>query len=113
MQHRRFQLYHAGRRICHDPDRVPHPRPFSKSRLCEELKPACDRLGMFLAVSPLTMADLRGPGERTGDLPGVGLRCGPAGYRLPGHPRAGLQEINITDLTTKLIRDKNAGHGVS
>src|SRR5690242_1137178 len=32
---------------------VSHPRPFSKTRLCDELKPACDELGMSMAVRTL------------------------------------------------------------
>lgn len=82
---------------------VSHPRPFSKSRLCEELRPACDRLGMFLAVSPLAMNDA--PRQESqeeiclvsvygADQPGIVFRVT---RELAG------KGINITDLTTKLI----------
>jgi glycine cleavage system transcriptional repressor len=85
---------------------VSHPRPFSKSRLCEELRPACDRLGMFLAVSPLTMADT--PKQESqqeiclvsvygADQPGIVFRVT---RELAG------QGINITDLSTRLIGTK-------
>jgi len=85
---------------------VSHPRPFSKSRLCEELKPACDRLGMFLAVSPLTMAEPPRRDEEQeiclvsvygADQPGIVFRVT---RELADHG------INITDLTTRLIGTK-------
>ncbi len=85
---------------------VSHPRPFSKSRLFEELKPACDRLGMFLAVSPLTMADVPTRENEQeiclvsvygADQPGIVFRV---------TRELACQGINITDLTTKLIGTK-------
>ena len=85
---------------------VSHPRPFRKSRLCVELKPACDRLGMFLAVSPLTMADVPTRENEqeiclvwvyAADQPGIVFRV---------TRELACQGINITDLTTKLIGTK-------
>jgi glycine cleavage system transcriptional repressor len=85
---------------------VSHPRPFGKSRLCEELRPACDRLGMFLAVSPLTMNDAPRQEIREeiclvsvygADQPGIVFRVT---RELAG------KGINITDLTTRLIGTK-------
>jgi len=82
---------------------VSHSRPFSKARLCDELKPACDRLGMSLAVRSLAADEtLR---QETGeeiclvsvygaDQPGIVFRV---------TRELAQQGINITDLTTKLI----------
>ena len=82
---------------------VSHPRPFSKTRLFDELKPPCDQLGMFLAVSSLTITDV--PQRETegeiclvsvygADQPGIVFRV---------TRELARQGVNITDLTTKLI----------
>jgi glycine cleavage system transcriptional repressor len=86
---------------------VSHLRPFSKTRLCDELKPACDRLGMSLAVRSLAADEaLRqetGGGEIClvsvygADQPGIVFRV---------TRELAQQGINITDLTTKLIGTK-------
>lgn len=82
---------------------VSHPRPFSKTRLIDELKPACDRLGMSLAVRSLAPDEvLRQEAEGEiclvsvygADQPGIVFRV---------TRELARQGINITDLTTKLI----------
>ncbi len=85
---------------------VSHARPFSKTRLFEELKPSCDSWGMFLAVRPL-LQDEASRDEPAGEIclvsvygadqPGIVFRVT---RELANH------EINITDLSTKLIGTK-------
>ena len=78
-------------------------KPFSKSRLLEELKPVCDRIGMTLGVRTLhgdEVARHEPDGEICmisvygADQPGIV-------YRVT-HELAS-RSINITDLNTKLI----------
>lgn len=78
-------------------------RPFSKSRLIEELKPICDRIGMSLGVRTLhedEVARQESDGEICmisvygADQPGIV-------YRVTRELAA--RSINITDLNTKLI----------
>jgi len=82
---------------------VSHPRPFSKSRLHEELKPACEQLGMSLAVRSLHRDEVKRQ-EAAGEICMVSVY----GADQPGivyrvtSELAG-QEVNITDLNTKLI----------
>jgi glycine cleavage system transcriptional repressor len=87
---------------------VSHPRPFSKSRLQEELKPACDLLGMSLAVRTLhsdeitrqeTLGDICMISVYGADQPGIV-------YRVT-HELA-IQGVNILDLNTKLIGSHEA-----
>jgi glycine cleavage system transcriptional repressor len=82
---------------------VSHPRPFSKSRLHEELKPACEQLGMSLAVRSLHGDEVKRQ-EAAGEICMVSVY----GADQPGivyrvtSELAG-QGVNITDLNTKLI----------
>jgi glycine cleavage system transcriptional repressor len=78
-------------------------KPFSKSRLIEELKPVCDRIGMTLGVRTLhsdEVARQEPDGEICmisvygADQPGIV-------YRVTRELAA--RSINITDLNTKLI----------
>jgi glycine cleavage system transcriptional repressor len=78
-------------------------KPFSKSRLMEELKPVCDRIGMTLGVRtmhPDEVARQELDGEICmisvygADQPGIV-------YRVTRELAA--RNINITDLNTKLI----------
>jgi glycine cleavage system transcriptional repressor len=82
---------------------ISHEKPFSKSRLHDELKPVCDGLGMSLAVRTLhadEIARLETWGEIClisvygADQPGIV-------YRVT-HELA-ERGVNITDLNTKLI----------
>ncbi|HIJ80403.1 MAG TPA: amino acid-binding protein [Desulfuromonadales bacterium] len=82
---------------------VSHHRPFSKSRLYDELKPICDGLGMSLAVRTLhtdEVARQEADGEICiisvygADQPGIVYRVT---NELAG------RGINIMDLNTKLI----------
>ena len=82
---------------------VSHPRPFSKTRLFDELKPACDRLGMFLTVNNLTIDEVPRR-EHEGEICLVSVY----GADQPGivfrvTRELAQQRINITDLATKLI----------
>jgi len=82
---------------------VSHQKPFSKSRLTEELKTACDKLGMSFSVRTLhgdeavrqeTDAEICLISVYGADQPGIVY-----------HVTRELAErnVNITDLTTKLI----------
>jgi glycine cleavage system transcriptional repressor len=82
---------------------VSHPRPFTKGRLHDELKPVCDELGMSLAVRTLhadevvrqeSGAEICLISVYGADQPGIV-------YRVT-RELAGLG-VNITDLNTKLI----------
>jgi len=82
---------------------VSHHRPFTKTRLHDELKPACEQLGMSLAVRSLhsdEVARQESPGEICmvsvygADQPGIV-------YRVTSE--LAEQGVNITDLNTKLI----------
>jgi len=82
---------------------VSHPRPFSKSRLFEELKPVCEGLGMSLAVRSLH-ADEVTRQEAAGEICMVSVY----GADQPGivyrvTRELAEQGINIMDLNTKLI----------
>jgi glycine cleavage system transcriptional repressor len=85
---------------------VSHPRPFSKSRLFDELKPACDGMGMSLAVRTLhadeitrheTDAELCIISVYGADQPGIV-------YRVTSE--LAKRGVNIMDLNTKLIGTK-------
>lgn len=82
---------------------VSHQRPFSKSRLFDELKPVCDGMGMSLAVRTLHTDEItrrESDGEICiisvygADQPGIVYRVT---RELAG------RSINIMDLNTKLI----------
>ena len=82
---------------------VSHQRPFSKSRLFDELKPVCDTIGMSLAVRTLhsdeitrqeTDAEICIISVYGADQPGIVYRVT---RELAG------RNINIMDLNTKLI----------
>lgn len=78
-------------------------KPFSKSRLIDELKPVCDRIGMSLGVRTLhsdeiarqeTDSEICMISVYGADQPGIV-------YRVTRELAA--RSINITDLNTKLI----------
>lgn len=78
-------------------------KPFSKSRLIEELKPVCDRIGMTLGVRTLNPDEVSrqvNDGEICmisvygADQPGIV-------YRVTSE--LATRSINITDLNTKLV----------
>lgn len=82
---------------------VSHSRPFSKSRLFDELKPVCDEMGMSLAVRTLhadeitrqeTDSELCIISVYGADQPGIVYRVT---RELAG------RGVNIMDLNTKLI----------
>jgi Glycine cleavage system regulatory protein len=82
---------------------VSHHKPFSKARLSEELKTACDNLGMSFAVRTLP-ADESARQEAKGEICLISVY----GADQPGivyHVTRELAErqVNVTDLTTKLI----------
>src|SRR6185369_15431721 len=78
-------------------------RPFSKSRLIEELKPVCDRIGMTLGVRTLHPDEVARQ-EPDGEICMISVY----GADHPGIVYRVTRElatrgINITDLNTKLI----------
>jgi glycine cleavage system transcriptional repressor len=82
---------------------VSHPRPFSKSRLHDELKPACEGLGMSLAVRTLH-ADEAVRQETCDEICMISVY----GADQPGIVYRVTRElaalgVNIMDLNTKLI----------
>jgi glycine cleavage system transcriptional repressor len=82
---------------------VSHPRPFSKSRLHDELKPACEELGMSLAVRALH-ADEAIRQETSDEICMISVY----GADQPGIVYRVTRElaalgVNIMDLNTKLI----------
>jgi len=82
---------------------VSHPRPFSKTRLHEELEPTCDGLGMSLAVRSLH-ADEVVRQESSNEICMISVY----GADQPGIVYRVTRElaelgVNITDLNTKLI----------
>lgn len=87
---------------------VSHPRPFSKTRLHDDLKPVCDQLGMSLAVRTLhadevvrqeTLGEICMISVYGADQPGIV-------YRVTSELAA--QGVNILDLNTKLIGSHDA-----
>ncbi len=82
---------------------ISHPRPFSKSRLHEELKPVCDVMGMSLAVRTLHTDEIIRQ-ETDGELCIISVY----GADQPGIVYRVTRElagrgVNIMDLNTKLI----------
>jgi len=82
---------------------VSHPRPFSKSRLHDELKPVCEELGMSLAVRTLH-ADEVVRQETSDEICMISVY----GADQPGIVYRVTRElaalgVNIMDLNTKLI----------
>ena len=82
---------------------VSHPRPFTKARLHDELKPVCDALGMSLAVRTLH-ADEVTRQETSSEICMISVY----GADQPGIVYRVTRElatlgINIMDLNTKLI----------
>ncbi len=82
---------------------VSHSKPFNKGKLSDELKPACDRLGMSLAVR-----SLHGDEAVRRDSGGEICLISVYGADKPGIVYRVANElaergVNITDLTTKLI----------
>ncbi|MDD5284724.1 MAG: amino acid-binding protein [Desulfuromonadaceae bacterium] len=82
---------------------VSHPRPFSKSRLLDELKPVCDGMGMSLAMRTLHADEITRQETDDeiciisvygADQPGIVYRVT---RELAG------RGVNIMDLNTKLI----------
>lgn len=85
---------------------VSHPRPFSKTRLIEELKAPCDNLGMSLSVRTLPNHEALRQ-EVEGEICLVSVY----GADQPGIVYRVTRElarrgINIMDLSTKLIGTK-------
>jgi glycine cleavage system transcriptional repressor len=82
---------------------VSHPRPFSKTRLHDELKPACEGLGMSLAVR--TLHDDEAVRQETSDeicmISVYGADQPGIVYRVTRELAA--LGVNIMDLNTKLI----------
>jgi glycine cleavage system transcriptional repressor len=82
---------------------VSHPRPFSKTRLHDELKGSCDDMGMSLAVRTLHADEVQRQ-EQEGEICLVSVY----GADQPGIVYRVTRElagrgINILDLSTKLI----------
>jgi len=82
---------------------VSHTKPFSKSRLQDELKPVCDGLGMSLAVRSLHGDEIARQ-ETQGEICLISVY----GADQPGIVYRVTRElaergVNITDLNTKLI----------
>jgi len=82
---------------------VSHPRPFSKTRLREELEPTCDGLGMSLAVRSLHSDEVVRQ-ESSNEICMISVY----GADQPGIVYRVTRElaelgVNITDLNTKLI----------
>ena len=82
---------------------VSHAKPFSKSRLHDELKPVCDGLGMSLAVRSLHGDEIARQ-ETQGEICLISVY----GADQPGIVYRVTRElaergVNITDLNTKLI----------
>ena len=87
---------------------VSHPRPFSKTKLHDELKPACDQLGMSLAVRTLH-ADEISRQETLGEICVISVY----GADQPGivfhvTRELAIQGVNVLDLNTKLIGSSDA-----
>jgi glycine cleavage system transcriptional repressor len=87
---------------------VSHPRPFSKTKLHDELKPVCDTLGMSLAVRTLHGDEITRQ-ETEGEICMISVygadRPGIV-YRVTSELAA--QGVNIMDLNTKLIGSHEA-----
>lgn len=82
---------------------ISHPKPFTKSQLLEELKPACDRLGMTLSVRSLHAGE-----EQRQDAEGEICQITVYGADQPGivyrvTNALATRQINILDLNTKLV----------
>lgn len=82
---------------------ISHPRPFSKGRLFDELKPVCDEMGMSLAVRTLHADEITRQ-ETDGELCVISVY----GADQPGivyrvTKELALSGVNIMDLNTKLI----------
>ena len=78
-------------------------KPFSKSRLIEELKPVCDLIGMTLGVRTLHQDEVTRK-ESDGEICMISVY----GADQPGivyrvTKELATRNINITDLNTKLI----------
>jgi glycine cleavage system transcriptional repressor len=78
-------------------------KPFSKSRLIEELKPVCDRIGMTLGVRILHSDEIarREPDGEICMISVYGADQPGIVYRVTRE--LATRSINITDLNTKLI----------
>jgi glycine cleavage system transcriptional repressor len=82
---------------------ISHPRPFTKSRLHDELKPICDDLGMSLAVRTLHADEITRQ-ETSNEICMISVY----GADQPGIVYRVTRElatlgVNIMDLNTKLI----------
>jgi glycine cleavage system transcriptional repressor len=82
---------------------VSHPRPFSKTRLHDELKPVCDNMGMSLAVRTLHVDEVTRQ-ETSDEICMISVY----GADQPGIVYRVTRElaalgVNIMDLNTKLI----------
>ena len=82
---------------------ISHPRPFTKARLHDELKPVCDSMGMSLAVRTLHADEIH-RSEQDAEICMISVY----GADQPGivyHVTRELAalKVNIMDLNTKLI----------
>lgn len=82
---------------------ISHPKPFTKAHLLEELKPACERLGMTLSVRSLHSGEeqRRVPAGEICQITVYGADQPGIVYRVTSALAA--RQINILDLNTKLV----------
>lgn len=82
---------------------ISHPKPFTKTHLLEELRPACDRLGMTLSVRSLHEGEeqRRTPAGEICQITVYGADQPGIVYRVTSALAA--RQINILDLNTKLV----------
>lgn len=82
---------------------ISHPKPFTKTHLIDELRPACDRLGMSLSVRSLHAGEeiRRTPEGEICQITVYGADQPGIVYRVTNALAA--RQINIMDLNTKLV----------
>lgn len=82
---------------------ISHPKPFTKTHLLEELKPACDRMGMTLSVRHLQAGEeqRRMPEGEICQITVYGADQPGIVYRVTN--ALASRAINILDLQTKLV----------
>jgi len=82
---------------------ISHPKPFTKAHLLEELKPACERMGMTLAVRSLQSGEeqRRSPAGEICQITVYGADQPGIVYRVTS--ALAVRQINILDLNTKLV----------
>jgi glycine cleavage system transcriptional repressor len=87
---------------------ISHPKPFTKTQLAEELKPACDRLGMTLSIRHLQSGEeqRREPLGEICQITVYGADQPGIVYRVTS--TLAERRINIMDLQTKLVGSAEA-----